>query len=266
MTEEQKVAVFQPLLDKFETKEMKLYCTDMIKTIPDYIFEMPSSTSGKYHNATQCFPHGQVYHIVMFAEILNYLLDLKCNKEKFKSAQQRDAMRCVPYFHDAVKCGWEGNQWTVHHHPMLAGAWVRESTVEHDIDEKVKEAIARMCERHSGEFTISKRSDVVLPEPENEMERMIHMCDILSSRNNIDMLPPEYLKEIFGDADTTIEFDENYVMPFGQFKGVKLIDVYKSKPDYVEWLENNISKREVLNMIKAMKESLKDKESEVNES
>ena len=38
MTEEQKVAVFQPLLDKFETEEMRLYCTDMIKLIPDYIF------------------------------------------------------------------------------------------------------------------------------------------------------------------------------------------------------------------------------------
>ncbi len=35
MTEEMKVAVFQPYLDKFETEEMKLYCTDMIKLIPD---------------------------------------------------------------------------------------------------------------------------------------------------------------------------------------------------------------------------------------
>ena len=74
MTEEQKVAVFQPLLEKFETEGMRLYCQDMIKQIPDYIFDMPSSTSGKYHNATQCLPHGQIYHIIMFAEILNYLL------------------------------------------------------------------------------------------------------------------------------------------------------------------------------------------------
>ena len=69
MTDEQKVSVFQPLLDKFETVQMRLYCTDMIKQIPDYIFDMPSSTSGKYHNKTQCLPHGQIYHIVMFAEI-----------------------------------------------------------------------------------------------------------------------------------------------------------------------------------------------------
>lgn len=256
MTEEQKVAVFQPQLDKFETEDMRLYCEDMIKQIPDYIFEIASSTSGKFHNKTQCQMHGQVYHIVMFAEILNYLLALKCNQEKFKSPQQRDAMRCVPFFHDALKCDVDGKAFSVHEHPMLAGKWVREAQVDHDIDERAKEAIARMCERHSGEFTTSKRSDLVLPEPENEMEKMIHMCDILSSRNNIDMLPSEYLQDVLNEIDGNISFDEEFVISFGQFKGQKLIDIYKQKPDYVDWLENNIQHRDVLRQIKAMKNYL----------
>lgn len=266
MNNEQKLEVFQPLLDRFETEEMKLYCKDMIVQIPDYIFDMPSSTSGKYHNATQCLPHGQVYHIIMFAEILNYLLALKCNQEKFKSSQQRDAMRCVPIFHDALKCGTEGGSWTVHEHPMLAGSWVRGASVEHDVDGKVKEAIARMCERHSGEWTSSKKSKVVLPEPENEMERMIHMCDILSSRNNIDMQPPQYLQNIFGCDGANAKFDESYTIPFGKHSGQRLIDVYNSHPDYIEWMENNINKRDILNMIKAMKESLKNKENRTDEN
>ena len=260
MTDEQKVSVFQPLLDKFETDEMRLYCTDMIKQIPEYIFHIPSSTSGKYHNATQCLQHGQVYHIIMFAEILNYLLALKCNQEKFKSTQQRDAMRCVPIFHDALKCGVDGSLYTVHEHPMLSGAWVRDAKVEHDIDDRAKEAIARMCERHSGEWTTSKKSQIVLPEPENEMERMIHMCDILSSRNNIDMPTPDYLRDIFDDIEEEIEFDENYILDFGQFKGSKLIDVYRTDQDYLDWCENNIHKFEVVAMIKAMKRALRKKE------
>ena len=260
MTEEQKIAVFRPLLDKFETEQMRLYCMDMIKQIPDYIFDMPSSTSGKYHNKTQCEPHGQIYHIIMFAEILNYRLALKCNQEKFKSATQRDAMRCVPIFHDAVKCGWEGSTYTVHEHPMLAGTWVREAIVEHDIDEKAKEAIARMCERHSGEWTSSKKSKVILPEPENAMEVMIHECDILSSRNNIDMQPPEYLNDIFDDLNKPLEFDEDYKLTFGKHSGQRLIDVYKSAPDYVAWCEENLHKPDLLKMIKAMKEHLNNKE------
>lgn len=260
MTEEQKVAVFQPLLDKFETEGMRLYCTDMIKLIPDYIFDMPSSTSGKYHNKTQCQPHGQIYHIIMFAEILNYLLALKCNKEKFKSEVQRDAMRCLPYLHDALKCGLDGSTYTVHEHPMLAGQWIRETHVDHDIDDKVKEAIARMAERHSGEWTTSKKSKVILPEPENEMERLIHMCDILSSRNNIDMQPPEYLNDVFEDLNHPLEFDENYTLTFGRHAGKLLIDIYKSDPSYLSWCEENLHKPDLLKMIKAMKEYLKNKE------
>lgn len=260
MTAEQKNAVFQPLLDKFETEEMRLYCEDMISQIPDYIFEIPSSTSGKYHNKTQCMPHGQIYHIIMFAEIMNYRLSLKGNKEKFKSPTQRDAMRCAPIFHDAIKCGLNGSSYSVHEHPMLAGQWVRETKVEHDIDDKVKEAIARMCERHSGEWTTSKKSKVVLPEPENAMELFIHECDYLSSRSNIDMQIPEYLKDIF--VDKPIEFDESYTLSFGKHLGMRLIDVYNKMPDYVEWMEQNIQKRDVLAQIKAMKEHLKNKENE----
>jgi uncharacterized protein (DUF3820 family) len=168
----------------------------------------------------------------------------------------------VPIFHDAIKCGWEGSTYTVHEHPMLAGTWVRESNVEHDIDEKVKEAIARMCERHSGEWTTSKKSKVVLPEPENAMEVMIHECDILSSRNNIDMRPPEYLNDIFDDLNKPLEFDENYTMTFGKYNGRRLIDVYKSDPGYLSWCEENLNKNDLKQMIKAMKECLKNKENE----
>ena len=137
--------------------------------------------------------------------------------------------------------------------------------MEHDIDNKAKEAIARMCERHSGEWTTSMKSKVILPEPENEMERLIHMCDILSSRNNIDMQPPEYLKNIFEDMNEPLVFDENYTLTFGKWSGHRLIDVYQSAPDYVDWCEENLHKPDLLKMIKAMKEYLKNKEN-INES
>ena len=170
-------------------------------------------------------------------------------------------MRCVPIFHDAVKCGWNGSKFTVHDHPILAGQWVRETKVEHDIDDEIKELIARMCERHSGEWTTSKKSTIVLPEPENEMEKLIHMCDLLSSRNNIDMLPPDYLRKIFDDIKSDVEFDEEYIINFGKHKGEKLLDIYKSEPDYIKWCEESLpQRRDLMSMIQAMKEWLKEKE------
>ena len=245
-----KKAVFKELLDKFETEEMRSYCEDMIEHIPDYIFTMPSSTSGKFHNATQCKPHGQIYHIIMFGAIMNYRLALKCNKEKFSNPVHRDAMRCVPIFHDAIKCGWNGSAFTVHDHPMLAGAWIRETKVEHDIDSEIKEMVARMCERHSGEWTSSKRSKVVLPEPETEMEILVHECDILSSRSDIDMQPSEYLKGVFDEEKVELPNIDTYVLDFGKYKGTKLIDLYKKDKGYCTWLKENSYKKEVVEMIK----------------
>lgn len=253
-----KKAVFKELLDRFETEEILLYCEDMIENIPDYIFTMPSSTSGKFHNATQCQPHGQIYHIIMFGAIMNYRLALKCNKEKFNNPIIRDAMRCVPIFHDAVKCGWNGSQYTVHDHPMLAGAWVRETKVNHDIDDDIKEMIARMCERHSGEWTSSKRSKVVLPEPETEMEILVHECDILSSRADIDMRPSDYLKSIFGEEKIELPNLDDYIISFGKHKGEKLVDVFKTDHDYCMWLKENSYQREIVDMIKKIEATQED--------
>jgi uncharacterized protein (DUF3820 family) len=159
-------------------------------------------------------------------------------------------MRCVPIFHDAVKCGWNGSAFTVHDHPMLAGAWVRETKVEHDIDDRIKEMIARMCERHSGEWTSSKRSKVVLPEPETEMEILVHECDILSSRSDIDMQPSKYLKGVFGAEKHELPNIDEYVINFGKYSGTKLVDLYKKDKGYCMWLKENSYKKEVVAMIK----------------
>lgn len=258
-----KKAVFKELLDKFETDEMRLYCEDMIKNIPDYIFTMPSSTSGKFHNATQCQPHGQIYHIIMFGAIMNYRLALKCNKEKFNNPIHRDAMRCVPIFHDAVKCGWNGSQYTVHEHPMLAGAWVRETKVEHDINDEIKEIIARMCERHSGEWTSSKQSNVILPEPETEAEIFCHECDILSSRADIDMQPSDYLKNVFEEEKVELSNINEYVINFGKYSGAKLIDLFKKHRDYCNWLKENVHREPIQSLIKQFEEQEKNQEDEI---
>lgn len=260
-----KKSVFKEILDKFETEEVRLYCEDMIENIPDYIFTMPSSTSGKFHNATQCLPHGQIYHIIMFGAIMNYRLALKCNKEKFGNPIHRDAMRCVPIFHDAVKCGWNGSTFTVHDHPMLAGQWIRETKVEHDIDDEIKEMIARMCERHSGEWTSSKRSKVVLPEPETEMEILVHECDILSSRSDIDMQPSDYLKEALGVGmpTTTNSNIDDYVITFGKHKGEKLVDVFKSDRSYCMWLKENSFQKEIKEMIQQVEDKQSQEDDEI---
>lgn len=239
-----KIKVFENLLNKFETEEIKNYCTDMIKEIPDYIFTIPSSTSFKYHNKTQCQPHGQIFHILMFAEIMNYILGLEYVKEK-TNERQRDCLRCTPIFHDAIKCGLNGSRYTVHEHSLLAGEWVRNTNVEHDIDAKTKVYIARLCESHSGEWTSTKRSKTVLPKPENDEQFFVHMCDYLASRSNLDMSYSDEVISTLGEADIPKEElpdIDTYILTFGKHNGEKLTDVAHTDPSYISWAKENITR------------------------
>lgn len=246
-----KVKVFEGLLNKFETDEIRDYCADMIKEIPDYIFTIPSSTSFKYHNKTQCQPHGQIFHILMFAEVMNYVLGLEYVKEK-TNERQRDCLRCTPIFHDAIKCGLNGSQYTVHEHPMLAGEWVRNTSVEHDVDADTKAYIARLCESHSGEWTSTKRSKTVLPKPENDEQFFVHMCDYLASRSNLDMTYSDNVLAVLNNAEIPkqeLPDINTYVLNFGKHSGEKLVDVVQSDPSYISWAKENMNREPIKSLL-----------------
>lgn len=250
MTPENKREIFKLLTDKFETDMFKEYYLDMCEKIPDYIFTMPSSTSGKYHNTTQCQPYGQLYHIFMFHSILEHRLRLKGNKEKFATPQERDCMRCVPAFHDAVKCGWNGSQYTVQDHPLLAAKWVMDTTVKHDIDRQWKLIIADMCEAHSGEWNKNKSGQVIMSEPRNEREFFIHECDILASRPDIDWIISDELKAAIGQLPGSSIDD--YEIPFGKYKGRKIVEVFHLDRQYLQWIAENTTREPAVSYAKEL--------------
>lgn len=254
MDKKEKQSVYEPLLRDFETETIAEYFRDMVAEIPDYIFTIPSSTSGKYHNATQCEKFGQIYHEYMFASILNHRLRLKRNKEKYNTPEIRDCMRCVPVFHDAIKCGWNGSRYTVQNHPMLAAEWVRTTQVEHNISDIYKEMIACMCEAHSGEWNKSKSGKVIMPEPRNDMEFFIHECDILSSRADLDMIIPDELKDILSGVkteDKEVSLEE-YRVDFGKYSGRTLMEIRDIDPGYIRWMKEKMDREPVRTLLMQM--------------
>lgn len=243
--------VFALMTNRFETEEIKKYFLDMCEKIPDYIFTMPSSTSGKYHNATQCRKYGQLYHVFMFSSILEHLLRLEHVKEFAKTPEVRDCMRCVPVFHDAIKCGWNGSLHTVQNHPMLAHDWVLSTDVEHNIDSKMKKFIAEMCASHSGEWNKNRKGEEIMPKPRNPYEKLIHECDILSSRPDIDFIIPKELKQVIAnELDGSDETKpEEYVLNFGKHKGKTLAQVKDEDPSWIEWAKDNIDREPVASLL-----------------
>ena len=253
MDKSYKRKVFSLLAEKFETDEIKNYFLDMCEEIPDYIFTMPSSTSGKYHNPKQCERFGQLYHVFMFASILEHLLRLEHVKAYVKTSEARDLMRCVPAFHDAIKCGWNGSQYTVQNHPMLSHDWVLNTKVNHNISDKMKKFVADMCAAHSGEWNTNKKGEEIMPKPKNEFEKLIHECDILASRPDLDYKIPEDLLKILNDAppDDLPDINE-YVLNFGKHKGMTLPQIQKADPGWIEWAKREMKREPERSLLEMM--------------
>ena len=253
MTKEQKISIFKEALEKFETEEIRLYCEDMIGLIPDDSLVLPSSTSLKYHNAKQCTLFGNAYHLVMVAEVCNYLLGLEHNMNKFPKPKQRDCIRTAAIMHDAVKLGFNGSQYSLFQHPILAADWVKETVVEHDIRPELKDYIAKMCASHSGQWNTSNRSKEILPKPETEEQMLIHTCDYMGSRANIDMMYSEEFEENI--KKLTEDLVNTYTFSYGKHKGETVKYVYDNHLDYLRWLvENDKITAPVKAILKMLKE------------
>lgn len=239
--------VFNKFLETFETDEMRDYCRDMIEEAPNYLWQIPSSTSYKYHNKTQCQPGGQLYHILMACEIMNYILSLEYVKNKWDKPKQRDCFRASICLHDAAKCGFSEAEplFTVHEHPVWCAEWIERTKVEHDIDDKVKKYIGRLVASHSGEWISSRRSNTILPKPENDEQFLIHLCDYLASRSNIDMIYDKEIMDAINSFQKVPSVDE-YKIQFGKYSGKFLSEI---PIDYIRWLSTTELKEPLKSLV-----------------
>lgn len=255
MDKNQKAKIVALFTENMETQEFKDYLMDIGMLIPDYWFEMPASTTSKYHSKQQCVtPGGQVIHCLLFKSILDHMLRLQHFKDKFNSPEGRDCLRCAPLLHDSFKKGLNNSKWTVPDHPLIAAKFVMDTKVEHDIAPKYKKYIAGLCEAHSGEWNKDRSGNVIMKYPENGGEMLIHVCDILSSRNDIIWDVPDDVAALLNGVEIEPKEDglniETFTMPFGKHKGKTLPQIKNEDADYIRWMKENMQNRDFYPLLK----------------
>lgn len=256
MTDE-RMKLVEPVLNTIENEDIKEFAIVLLDNLPEYIWTVPASSTGKYHPAYSLGDGGLMRHQMAVVRFLNFFFELEQYNSKLTS-REMDLMRVAGLVHDGMKSGsqeqFSSNKYTKFEHPILMATKVRETTGY--LPENELELIADVISKHMGQWNTDKKSSITLPKPSDKFSRMLHVADYLSSRKALTMDFDNYVATPV--AKTT--WDENYVMPFGRHAGQKMIDVYNKHPDYIAWCEENIKKPELLNMIKAMKEALKNKE------
>ena len=263
---EARLNFMKPVLDTFENEDIKEFAIALIQDIPDYIWHVGASSTGKYHPAYSLGEMGLMRHQIAVVRFINFFFELEQYRSKTTS-RERDLVRLAGLVHDSRKSGsqedYEKSKFTRFNHPVLMADVVKSFDGEYLNHDEI-EMVAEMIASHMGAWNTDKKSSVILPKPNTTYAELVHLADYLASRKCLTMDFEGYVMESESPAEpVAVEFDENFTLTFGKYHGMRLIDVYKKKPDYVEWMEREIHRPEVLNAIRAMKVYLNSQEEDL---
>lgn len=256
MTNEQKELV-QPILNTIINEDIKEFAIVLLEDMPDYIWHVGASSTGKYHPLYVLGEGGLMRHQIAVVRFLNFFFELEQYNSKL-TTRQMDLMRVAGLLHDGRKSGsqkdYETSKYTKFNHPLLMADEIRKYHCKYLNYDEI-EFIAEAISKHMGQWSEDRKSNVILPKPDDKFSRMLHVADYLASRKCLTM---DF--EGYTEPKSIVTNPEEYILPFGKYSGQKLIDIYKAHPDYCDWLEKNISKRDVLTMLKMIKEKCKNED------
>ena len=159
-------------------EEIRETVLNSFEFVPDYFWEIPSSSSGKYHPEDEICEGGLVVHTIKTIVVCKQMapmLDLS----------QREIDLCVAalILHDTCKNGYKNSGHTVHEHPALAANLVCYANG----DSPLSCEIGSLIKTHMGRWNVSNYSNVVLSVPATKLQQFVHMCDMFAAQKTWDI-------------------------------------------------------------------------------
>ena len=162
----------------------------LIGLLPDYFFEVPASSTGKYHPSFALGEGGLVRHTKVAVKIANELLNSIIG-EPFNQ-DEKDLMILGLILHDGLKHGIAKEEYTRFDHPIIMTNFIKENKDKTTFSEEEIEFLENIISSHMGPFNTNSYSDVVLPVPTNKYQKFVHMCDLLASRKFLNVKFEKY--------------------------------------------------------------------------
>ncbi len=181
-----KTEVFKVEIDYIKNERYKENIKTLVNILPDYFFEVPASSTGKYHPSFALGQGGLVRHTKVAVRIAKELF----NDESVSGAytnNEKDLMMMALIMHDGLKSGLKKSQYTNFDHPILVSNYIKENKDKLTLKENEIIFLCSVIESHMGPWNTNSYSNVVLPKPESRFQRFVHMCDYLASRKFLDV-------------------------------------------------------------------------------
>lgn len=157
----------------------------LVSELPDYFFEIPASSTGKYHPEFASTKNGLVKHTKVAIRIAKELLD-NPGLNNFKD-NEKDIIIMALTLHDGLKKGNPEEKYTKVDHPLLVSSFIRERKDKLSLNNEELDLLTRIISSHMGIWNKDFNDNEVLPIPKDKYERFVHMCDYLSSKKFINV-------------------------------------------------------------------------------
>lgn len=182
-----KIEVFKKEINYVKDASRRKDLKTLISSLPAYFFEIPASSTGKYHPDFALGDGGLVRHTKVAVRIAHELLENNTVGMKF-TEKDKDLIIMALTLHDGLKSGQEHSKYTKFDHPLLISKHIMEQKDKLSLDIDDIRKMCSMIESHMGEWTYdSYQKKEVLPKPRTAEQRFVHMCDFLASRKFLDV-------------------------------------------------------------------------------
>jgi len=172
-----KVDYFDKEYTYIKDDEIREELKKLVSELPDYFFEIPAASTGKYHPAFTATEHGLVKHTKVAVRIAYDLLG-NAGLNNF-SDREKDLVIMSLVLHDGLKSGIVKEKYTRVDHPLLICDFIKEKS---NLSSDDIELVTRMISSHMGIWNTDYKGNEILPKPEDKYQRFVHMCDFLASR------------------------------------------------------------------------------------
>lgn len=175
--------IFKTELNYIKDERIKKSCEIILDLLPDYFYEIPASSTGKYHPSFSLGDGGLVRHVKVAVRIGKELLDNPSFKNNYKD-WEKDIMLMTLILHDGLKSGLNHDRYTAFNHPILIRDFVNNHKDEIVLKKEELELFSSCVESHMGGVPWNKNSytNEELPIPKSKYQVFVHMCDFLSSK------------------------------------------------------------------------------------
>ncbi len=158
----------------------------LVSMLPDYFFEVPASSTGKYHPKYALGEGGLVRHTKSAVRMAYELLSNPIIGGKY-TLHEKDLMIIALILHDGLKSGKEKSQYTKVEHPLLVAEFIKDNMDNLEMDDEDIEFICEVISSHMGAWNKDFDGNEVLPVPRTKYQSFVHMCDYLASRKFINV-------------------------------------------------------------------------------